>query len=86
MPDAITIKEIVSGGVGVISLGVLVFFMWLQSKERTTTIATLERIADKAQTALDRNTDAISKLENAVEKLERRIDDHDRMLGVRSNL
>ena len=80
MPDAATIKELISGGVGVIAMAVLVFFIWMQTKERTTTIATIERVATKASEALDRNTAAISKLESAVEKLESRLDDHDRML------
>ncbi len=80
MLDPATVKELIGGGVGVVSLVALGFFFWLNSKERKSTMDAIERIATKASEALDRNTSAISKLESAVEKLESRLDEHDRVL------
>lgn len=80
MPDGATIRELVSGGVGVISLAVLCWFMWLQFKERSESRNSLESLTKAVQGTVNSNTQALTKLESAVEKLERRLDEHDRIL------
>jgi len=89
------IEKIFNGGaiaiMAVLLAGVLYIVLvkmpkWLDARdaltanERALFLRAIQDLSSKAETALDRNTDAINKLESAVEKLERRLDDHDRLL------
>ena len=89
------IEKVFNGGaiaiMAVLLAGVLYIVLvkmpkWLDARdamtasERALFLRAIQDLSSKAETALDRNTDAINKLESAVEKLERRLDDHDRLL------